>query len=276
MNRGSRTKTLCSAGGAALMALILSGTARAHDPIFGLGPHTLFQGGYEIHVGASREERGDAIENEYLLELKYGITGDWTVGVSAPYLDLSGPGVSTTGGGDAAVSTKYRFWRNDQPGVQESAAVSLATVFDTAENADLGGGATDVLAGPSYGYESRKWYRWAALRYRRNGTDETGLDRGDKLLLDLVGGIRFKPAGYLEPDWVWMVELNGEYTQRAERGGVELANSGGTEWFVSPGLMWTYRNYAVKTGIQLPVASDLNGTQDETDYRATLEFELHY
>jgi len=271
-----RNRTELSGRVATLLALFLSTPAWAHDPVFGLGPHTLFQGGYEIHAGTSREERGDDIENEYLLEFKYGITGDWAVGVSAPYLDLSGPGVSTTGGGDVALSTKYRFWRNDQPGVQESAAVSLATVFDTADKAELGGGATDVLAGLAYGYESRKWYRWAALRYRRNGTDETGLDRGDKVLLDLVGGIRFRPTGYLEADWVWMLELNGEYTQQSERNGIDLANSGGTEWFVSPGLMWTYRNYAIKTGVQVPVASDLNGNQTETDYRATLEFELHY
>ena len=56
----------------------------AHDPVFGLGPHTLFKGGVEIHAGVSREEAGDDKEMEYLLELKYGITGDWTVGVSAP------------------------------------------------------------------------------------------------------------------------------------------------------------------------------------------------
>ena len=258
------------------LAVLIPTVGSAHDPIFGLGPHTLFKGGYEVHAGALREETGDETETEYALALKYGITGDWVVGVEAPFIDLNSPGASVSGGGDVALSTKYRFWRNDQPGVQESAAVSLATVFDTADEAELGGGATDILAGLSYGYEGRKWYRWASFRYRRNGSDETGLDRGDKVLLDLVGGIRFKPTGYLEPDWVWMIELNGEYTQRAERSGVDLANSGGTEWFVSPGLMWTYRNFAIKSGIQIPVAQDLNGTQDESDYQVALEFELHY
>lgn len=247
----------------------------AHDPVFGLGPHTLFQGGTEIHMGASREEKGDNTADAYLLELKYGITSDWTVGVATPYLDLSGPGVSTTGRGDAALSTKYRFWRNDQPGAQESAAVSLATVFDTADQG-LGGGATDFIGGLTYGYEGRKWYRWAAVRYRRNGEDDSGFKRGDKVLVDLVGGIRPTPSGYLEPDWVWMLELNGEFTQRAERNGRELANTGGQEWFISPGLMWTYRNYAIKAGVQLPIASHLNGAQTETDYRATLEFEGHF
>jgi len=263
-------------GGVCLFALAaIPGVSDAHDPVFGLGPHTLFQGGTEFHAGVSRANAADNTEMEYLLEIKYGITSNWTVGVAAPFIDLSGPGISTTGSGDAALSTKYRFWRKDRRGLQESAAVSLTAVFDTAKNAQIGGGSTDLIGGLSYGYEGRKWYRWAALRYRRNGVDETGLDRSDKLLLDLVGGIRFEQTGYLEPDWVWMVEVNGEYTQRASRNGAVLADTGGIEWFVSPGLMWTYRNYAIKTGVQIPVANNLNGIQNETDYRATLEFELH-
>jgi hypothetical protein len=212
---------------------------------------------------------------EYLLEVKYGVTSNWTVGVAAPVVDLSGPGASATGASDAALSTKYRFWRRDQRGLQESASISLTTVFDTAGNTQVGGGATDFIGGLSYGYEGRKWYRWTSLRYRRNGVDETGLDRSDKVLLDLVGGVRFKPTGYLEPDWVWMIELNGEYTQRASRNGAVLTDTGGIEWFVSPGLMWTYRNFAVKTGVQIPIAANLNGAQNETDYRTTLELELH-
>lgn len=256
-------------------AIVASAQAKAHDPVFGLGPHTLFKGGTEVHIGAFRQERGDDTETELALALKYGLTGDWVIGVEFPYVDISSPGASVSGGGDVGVSTKFRFWRNDQPGVQESAAVSLTTILDTADDR-LGGGATDVIGGISYGYEGRKWYRWAALRYRRNGEDDGGFKRGDKILLDLVGGIRPKPTGYLEPDLVLMLELNGEFSQRAQRNGATLANTGGQEWFISPGLMWTYRNYAVKAGIQLPVASNLNGVQTETDYRAALEFEGHF
>ena len=94
-----------------MLALVaIPGIVCAHDPVFGLGPHTLFQGGYEVHAGVSREEQGNHTENEYLLALKYGITSDWTIGVAGPYLDLSGPGVSASGRGDASLSTKYRFW----------------------------------------------------------------------------------------------------------------------------------------------------------------------
>ena len=39
--------------------------------------------------------------------------------------------------------------------------------------------------------------------------------------------------------------------------------------------MRTYRNYAIKAGVQFPIASNLNGVQDESDYRARLVFEVH-
>lgn len=254
--------------------------AAAHDPVFGLGPHTLYKGGYEIHLGALRGQsgNGEERETEYGLALKYGLTGDWVVGIELPYLSRSELAGRRSGMGDAALSTKYRFWRNDLPGAQESAAVSATAISDTGDESGepaLGSGTTDYVLGLTYGYEARKWYRWAAVRYRLN--DETGgLRRGDKVLFDLVGGLRPYPTGYLEPDTVWMLELNGEYTERAELNGRELPNSGGTEIFVAPGLMWTLRNFAVKTGVQIPVYSGLNGKQGASDYRAALEFEWHF
>lgn len=257
--------------GAGIVLVLGSGAALAHDPVFGLGPHTLFKGGVEVHLGMDRSEAGSAAETESALELAYGLSGDWTVRLEVPYVDREG---GADGAGDLAVATKYRFWRRDRLGVQESSTAFLKIKPDTADDG-RGSGATDSIMGLAYGYESRKWYRWAAVRYRVNGETSGKLDRGDKLLIDLVGGIRFKPSGYREPDWVWMLELNGERTARSRLNGSALADSGGTEWFLSPGLMWTLRNFAVKTGVQLPLASDLNGNQAESDYRARLELEWH-
>jgi hypothetical protein len=57
-----------------------------------------------------------------------------------------------------------------------------------------------------------------------------GFQQGNKLLFDLAGGIRLEPTAYIEPVTVWLVELNGEYTDRS-----------------------------IKAGVQIPVASVLNG-----------------
>ncbi len=266
-----KARGIKKAGVAGMVALIYSAAVQAHDPVFGLGPHTLFKNATEVHLGFDPSRAGRNQQTRSTLEFAYGLTANWTARVELPYESREkGP----DGIGDVGIATKYRFWRRDALGVQESSTAFLRVKPDTASSG-RGTGSTDSILGLAYGYESRKWYRWAAARYRFNGETGEGLERGDKLLLDLVGGIRFKQTAYLEPDWVWMLELNGEMTGRSKLKGVRVEDSGGSEWFVSPGLMWTLRNFAIKTGVQLPLASDLNGNQEATDYRARLEFEWH-
>ncbi len=252
--------------------------AYGHDPVFGIGPHVLYKGGVEVHLDARRDKAGSERENEASLELTYGLTGDWAAGIELPYVQNKEGAESASGKGDAALFTKYRFWRNDTLGAQESGAVLLKVKLTTGDESampPLGTGSNDAVLGLAYGYESLKWYRWAGLRYRRNGENDAGLRLGDKVLLDLVGGWRPRLPGYYQPDTVWLLELNGEHTGRAELHGATLADTGGRRWFLSPGIFWTYRNFAIKTGVQIPIASDLNGDQEKTDYRAKLVLEWH-
>jgi len=273
-----RIKRVISLISAAALSLAMNSAVQAHDPIFGVGPHVLYKGGVELATELHWDKKGNELENELGAEVVYGITGDWAAGIEVPMVVKADDGESSSGLGDVSVFTKYRFWRKDTLGAQESAALFAKIISETGDekrNPALGTGTTDGILGLAYGYEGRKWYRFASVRYRRNGTTDTGLRRGDKILLDLVGGIRPTPTGYLEPDTVWLLELNGEYGKRAELNGNEVANTGGTEWFVSPGIFWTYRNFAIKAGIQVPIYHNLNGNQEESDYRAKMVFEWH-
>lgn len=263
----------------ALAGLALTVRAvHAHDPVFGLGPHVLYKGGVEIATELSLGRQGEEREADLGLELTYGITGDWSAGIELPWTWRRDGDERASGVGDAALVTKYRFWRHDTLGAQESAAVMFKYQHDNGEERErpaLGSGSRDAIVGLGYGYEGRKWYRWASLRYRHNGENDAGLRRGDRLLIDLVGGIRPRPGGYLEPDTVWLLELNGDYGERARREGAALADTGGWQWFISPGIFWTKRNFAIKAGVQIPLANDLNGRQEETDWRTRLVFEWH-
>ncbi len=261
-----------------LILTLLSGLgvqpAMAHDPVFGLGPHVLFKGGVEISPEVKTVKAGDKDKTEVALELTYGITGDWAAGVDIPYIDQSDLTQSASGQGDLTAFTKYRFWRDDGPGLQQSMSIALQLKTDTGDKA-VSSGTTDGLLGLAYGYEGRTWYRWAAARYRFNGENNDGVRQGNKLLVDLVGGIRLKRTGYMEADTVWLLELNAESTDNTQLNSTNQSNSGGTELFVAPGIFWTKRNFAVKAGIQIPVASNLNGNQQQTDYRARLVLEWH-
>ena len=267
-------KALKAAYSGALATMIFSGLVQAHDPVFGLGPHVLFKGGYEVAPELYTAKKGDKRESELGVELTYGLSGDWAAGIEVPYVNQSVGNSSDSGQGDVRLFSKYRFWRQDGPGLQQSLSLVVKLKTDTAES-HLGTGTTDGIVGLSYGYEGRKWYRWAAARYVINDTNDAGLQRGNKLLLDLVGGIRPTQNSYREPDTVWIIELNGELDQHAEFNNINLANSGGDEWFVSPGIFWTQRNFAIKAGVQIPIISQLNGNQTKSDYRAKLVLEWH-
>ena len=268
-------KTIFSTTAAAIVLITgASSPAWAHDPIFGIGPHVLFKQGVETALELESAQAGDSSEQGMAFHGSYGLTGDWAIGIELPYQFVDENGASESGNGDVALLTKYRFWRKDTLGLQQSAAVLLKVITDTASDG-LSKGATDSILGLTWGYEGRTWYRWVSGRYRFNGKNAAGVDRGDKFLLDFVGGYRPNLTSYREPDTVWLLELNGEFGQSAELGGVELSDSGGSEWFISPGIFWTTRNFAIKAGLQLPLAENLNGNQPASDYRARVSFEWH-
>ena len=66
----------------------------------------------------------------------------------------------------------------------------------------------------------------------------------------------------LKPDGVFLAALFG---------GATLGETGGWELFLSPGLFATYRNVALRTGVQIPIAERLNGNQPTSDYRFKAE-----
>jgi hypothetical protein len=256
-----------------IILIVINTTSWAHDPVVSPGPHLLFKNGVEVHAEFKTGKHGTEKENEHALAIKYGITGDWVAGIELPYKTIKQNGNSQSGVADVVLSTKYRFWRNDSLATQETAAVLAKVKLDTS-NSSTATNTTDALLGLTYGYESLKWYRWASVRYRINQNLQN-LQRGNKLFVDVVGGYRPKINDYRKPDTVVLLELNGELLGQNKFNGSGLINSGGNQWFVSPGVMWTLRNFAIKAGVQIPIISNLNGNQQDTDYRAFLEFEWH-
>jgi hypothetical protein len=268
---------------AAVLAIVMAVPAAAHNPIFTPGPHVTYQGGIEVAVGYERDRASGngtrQTEQEVEFEIEYGITADWTVEMQLPFLDKTESGRGSSGIGDMALRTRYRFWRLDSPGVQDSAAVLLQVKLATGDadsDPRLGSGSTDVVGGLLYGHEGRRWYYNLAARYRLNTEGEGGLEKGDRQFLDAVGGVRPVLTGYLEPDTVLFLEFNWENAAGDDRNGAAIADTGGWELFVSPGVFWTWRNVAVRGGVQIPIAHNLEGARAESDYRFKLQLKYQF
>lgn len=266
----------------ALPLTVVGEPAQAHGPVFSAGPEISWKGAREVKLGfhieqatgAGKKER----KREFFAGLEYGITPFWDVSVELPYRWLDEDGADRDDIGDLVLGTKYQFWRQDLPGAQRGASIlfqaELPTGDDELEPRPRVGG--DFLGGLAVGHEGRRWYGFADFRYRLNTERDTGLDPGDKVFLDVVGGIRPVLTEYDEPDTVLMLELNWEYSGRDDLNGLDLADTGGWELFISPVLWLTYRQYAARAGVQIPIAETLNGSQPTSDYRSLVELVYHF
>ena len=268
---------------ATIAATAMPMTAGAHGPLFSPAPETIFKGGTELTLGfdAGQATGGGVREREYqpYLEAEYGLTADWQAGIEVPYAWKEQGGFDASGIGDISLASKYQFWQRDLPGAQYKAAGFVRVELPTGRDGSrprLGSGSTDVTAGLVTGYESRRWYWFASGVYRVNTEGAGNLERGDRQFLSAVGGIRPVLGEYDEPDTVLMLELNWERAGRDTLNGAGLANTGGWELFLSPVVWWTYRQYAIRGGVQFPVAQNLRGIQATSDYRARLEFIYHF
>jgi len=200
---------------AAVAILALTTPAAAHEPIFAPGAHVHSKGSHEVSLGYHRERAGGAgeneTENELSLEYEYGVSADLTVGVEIPFKDKTVNANGSTGFGDIQLAAKYRYLRIDTPGTQYSTALLFRAKLSTGDddsNPRLGSGSADFVGGLLHDLESRRWYYNFAARYRLNTQGGGNLEKGDKVFLDIVGGVRPVLSEYRDADTVLFLELN--------------------------------------------------------------------
>ena len=271
-----------------VLTVLFCGAAFAHEPIFGLGPHVIYKGGigvemeYELNKASGHHQKEK--ESGLGAEVIYGITADLAATIAFPYSfrkEVSNQiGTQDSSGiGDVSLRLKYRFWRHDLPGIQDSAAIIGGVKLPTGDShatPPLGSGSTDFICAFAAARESLKWYYFGDIRCKINTEGTRDLKKGNLLFVDLAVGIRPWPTQYLKPDLVVMTELNWETKTRDRLNGNKVNDSGANQLFLSPGFFLTYRNWAVKGGVQLPIYQDFNGEQAEDDYRFSLAIEAHF
>lgn len=264
-----------------------------HEPVFGIGPQTIWQGGLApgVEFESSRHvdpETGETEEESGLhAHLDYGVTEDLTLRVAMPLVQRKSetslvPGVGrisrdATGVGDAVVRAKYRFWHRFSGATQYHAAlvggVKLPVASSSSEPA-LGSGSTDYLAGATISRDGLRYYLWASTVARING-EAFDRRRGHEVRYDAAGGWRPWVPEFTGVDPLLLLEFNGVSADQTVVGGVEEAGTGGTILALSPAFWLTYRNYAFKGGVKLPVYQDLAAEEKELDYTLVAEFEIH-
>jgi len=253
--------------------------ASAHEPVFSLGPETIYKGGVGIETEAAFDKADEAREAALHYEVIYGLTEDIALTAVLPHiLEKREDATQSEGLGEMALRGKYQFFRRDALGVQDKVTAIYGIKFPTGDEDDapsLGSGAFDHLFGLTAGHESTTWYGFATGRYILR--PEVGTrEKGDRILLDIAGGFRPWLRPYKSWDLVLLLETSYAYSGKDERDGIKVVNSGGQELLSGPTFLWSIRNLMIKGGAQLPLWQNLKGDQEEKEWRGILAVEYHF
>jgi hypothetical protein len=243
------------------------GVVRRHEPIFGVGPHTTWRGGWGVEVEAGKQ--GD--ETIFPVEILYGVTEELSTTLVLPF------GSPTSAGslGEVGLRAKWRFATKFSRGQMDALALVGGMTIPRSTVSDAPVGGPNAMLGLAAGRESRRWYYFAGVRgIMRFARD--GLDRGESLLGNLAWGIRPRLSEYKAPDLVLLLEANGRFTGMTTSDGTPVDTSGRRVISVSPAFLFSIRNVMLKGGIDIPVWSSLNDPLATAGTTIVAALELHW
>jgi hypothetical protein len=238
-----------------------------HEPVFGVGPHTTWRGGWGVEVEM------ESVGGEVMLpvELLYGVTEELTVTAVLPFATPAAGGNL----GEVGLRAKWRFATRFSQGQMDAVALLGGVAFPrrTANGAPRGGPVT--MLGLATGRESRRWYYFAGIRGIARFSDQ-GLDPGDRLAVNVAWGIRPRRTEYLAPDLVLLLEANGLAEGRSRVDEAVVGTSGGRHLSVAPALLFSIRNVMLKAGVSIPVWEDFNDPARSAATTIVAALEVHW
>jgi len=231
--------------------------------------------------------------------LGYGATGDLALFGAVPFLDKSldlttsgGARVNrdTSGLGDIRLFGRYTAFRADAKGrtfrIAPFAGVELPTGDDDDTDSlgklpatlQLGSGSWDPFFGVVATWQTLDYQIDVQASYKLN-TDANGFEFGDELRLDASLQYRLWPRelGRGVPGFLYGV-VEGNFVHRAKNriGGADDPDSGGEQFFISPGLQYVAKRWVAEAIVQLPVAQNLNGAALEDDVIVRAGFRVNF
>lgn len=228
----------------------------------------------------------------------YGLTPRFTLFAITPLLDkelevdtpLGRRSRGTSGLGDVTLLARYTAWQRDAPGrtlrFAPFGGVETPTGRDDAGDdlgplpppLQLGSGSWDPVAGAVFTYQTLGRQTDASVSYQFN-TEANGFEAGDEARLDLSYQHRVWPRelGAGVPAFLYTVlESNLVWRDRDAMNGADVVDSGGTTWFLAPGLQYVHKRWVLEAAVQVPVTQNLHGAALETDWIGTLSLRVNW
>lgn len=197
---------------------------------------------------------------------------------------------SDAGIGDTQLIARYTFLQHDAPGQTFRVAALAGVIAPTGSSnkADRygplprpfqnGTGAWGGLGGVVATYQTLNWEADADATYQATGIHD-GYRTGPVSEIDGSFQYRLWPRrlGSGVPGFLYSVlETNLTRTGHDRMNGMDVAESGGTQWFVSPGLQFVTMNYVLETAVQLPIMQSMSDHALRDRYILHIGFRAHF
>ncbi len=141
-----------------------------------------------------------------------------------------------------------------------------------------GSGAWDVFGGIVTSYQTLDYEVDSQISYQGNGI-ANGFSAGDQLRLDASLQYRLWPRTLTSntPGFLYgVLESNILFRQKNRINYQTDQNSGGTQWFLTPGLQYVTRRWVLEAAVQIPVIQQLNGTALENSTIVRTGFRFNF
>lgn len=226
--------------------------------------------------------------------LGYGITPDLAVFGVVPYtwrsLETFAGDRNTDGLGDIRIFGRYTVYKDDFKGGTFRIAPFAGVEMPTGEDQERdnqgvlpvplqpGSGTWDVFGGLIATYASVDYNIDTQIYYQNNGEDH-GIERGDVLRADASFQYRVFPnelSGDV-PGYVYaLLESNFIYEDKMQVNGADNQNSGGSKFYLTPGLQYAAKRWIGEAAVQIPVTQNLNGPNREDEYIIRTGFRINF
>lgn len=245
----------------------------------------------------ARAPRRDLEVDGWLSVLGYGINENLAVFAALPYLDKSLEVTAedgrlhreASGFGDLTAFARQTLMQRNAKGRTTRIAAFAGLTAPSGDDDDRdalgrvpaplqpGDGSWDYFAGVIATHQTLAWQLDAQLGYRVNG-EANDFEAGDAISLDGSLQYRLWPrevAG--TPAFLYgVLELKGTHSERNRVGGQADLRSGGTEWFLSPGIQYITRRWIGEAAVQLPIIQNLPSESLETDAIVRVGFRVNF
>lgn len=241
-------------------------------PLIGFGETVIGQ--YQTMLGLYNNVfMGDHTQsttlNPYMI---YGLTDSLALYINLPInADIQYNQDKSAGLGDTFIQLEYAFYARQAADFSAQATVLGGTSFPTGSSTKqppTGFGSPSFFVGSTYSYAKVNWFAFTASGVLlTTSTDNTQF--GNQFWYQFGAGRNLMDLG---TSWLiaWLIETDGQYSQKNKIAGVNDPDSGGNVIYLTPSLWFSSKQLIIQPGIGFPIVQHLFGHQNKNNYLLAL------